>query len=86
MAPALPPALVELLSHTPAMSPPPGVTPNFIDPPSRAGDLLVLNCVFLPIMLVAVTMRMTVKGIFVRNLGWDDCSCPSFLLLVSIGS
>lgn len=73
MAPPLPPQLIELLSHTPAMPPPPGVTPNFIDPPNRGPVVLILNCIFLPLTIIAVTIRMVVKGLFVHQLGWDDC-------------
>lgn len=61
------------LSEIPSLQPPPGVTPNFIDPPTIAPALIVVNGVFLALMLVAVSIRIYCKGILLRSLGWDDC-------------
>ncbi|KAF6226143.1 hypothetical protein HO133_009009 [Letharia lupina] len=41
------------LSEIPSLQPPPGVTPNFINPPTIAPALIAVNGVFLALMLVA---------------------------------
>lgn len=61
------------LSKIPAMKPPPGVTPNFINPPSIGNTIIVVNVVFLTLMLGFVILRIYTKGVLTRSLGWDDC-------------
>lgn len=60
----------------PALSPPPGVTSNFIDPPSRKLNLIVLESVFVPLMLQAVLVRIYVRGRITKRWEWDDCKRP----------
>ena len=62
-----------LLEGIPALSPPPGVISNFINPPTVAPSLIAINGVFLPLTIIAVTIRIYVKGRIIRALGWDDC-------------
>lgn len=64
------------LSAIPVSPPPPGVTPNFIDPTSYANALIVVNVVFLVIMLITLTIRIFTKGMLLHSLGWDDCKPP----------
>ena len=61
------------LSEIPALQPPPGVTPNFVNPPTIAPALVTVNAVFLALMIVAVSIRIFSKGVLLRSLGWDDC-------------
>lgn len=61
------------LSEIPALQPPPGITPNFINPPTIAPALIAVNGVFLALMLLAVSIRIYSKGLLLRSLGWDDC-------------
>lgn len=58
-------------SKIPIGTPPPGVTPNFVDPPSMswAGRLAVYTT--LPLMVVFVALRIYVRGRS-RLLGPDD--------------
>lgn len=68
----MPPMTPELLAKTPAGKPPPGVVPNFIDPPSRAPRATAAIVVLLTVMVVILSMRMYSKSRFSRNLGMDD--------------
>ena len=61
------------LSKIPSLQPPPGVTPNFINPPSIANAIITVSRLFLVLMLAAVSMRIYTKGVIIRTLGWDDC-------------
>jgi hypothetical protein len=62
-----------VLENYPAGTPPPGVKPNFVDPPSHHTELIVLNTIFLSLMWIVVLMRLYAKGRILRNMGWDDC-------------
>ena len=55
------------------MPPPPGVQSNFDNPPSLAVDLIVVNAVFLPLMTIAVGIRLYVRLFIANAPGWDDC-------------
>lgn len=66
----LPPALLEIL---PALPPPPGVTPNFIDPPSCADLGKGFVYTFLPLMVCFVILRIYTRARVSRGFGVDDC-------------
>lgn len=72
----LPPAL---LAVVPALAPPPGVTPNFIDPPSREDLGKGFVYAFLPIMVCFVTLRMYTRARISRTFGLDDCKVFTML-------
>lgn len=57
----------------PAMPPPPGVESKFDNPPSLALHLIVVNAVFLPLMAIAVGIRLYVRVFIAKAPGWDDC-------------
>jgi len=69
--------------YMPAGTPPPGVMPNLIDPPSRGDLIIILDAIFVPLMLIAVFVRFLVriKWTKVRGLGQDIC-----IILAVIGS
>lgn len=67
------PEMLATLADSPAGLPPPGIQPNFDNPPSKGQEMLILNVVFLPLMLIAVAMRLLVKAKFIHQFGWDDC-------------
>ena len=46
----------------------PGVTPNFINPPSLAPTLITVNSVFLALMLISLSIRVYIKGIVLCSL------------------
>ncbi|KAK3688814.1 hypothetical protein B0T22DRAFT_480049 [Podospora appendiculata] len=60
----------------PGGPPPQGITPNFINPPSQARDLLVVDFVFVALMLLAVSIRLFVRRRLTKSWGWDDSESP----------
>ncbi|KAK4198936.1 hypothetical protein QBC40DRAFT_283031 [Triangularia verruculosa] len=70
------------LDYIPAGKPPPGVTSNLIDPPSRAHGIIVLDSIFVPLMLIAVFVRFFVRIKWTKARGWDDIC----IVLAAIGS
>lgn len=60
------------LDHYPAATPPIGVTPNFVDPPSKGRQIEILGGVFTGIMLLAVLVRLIVRTRITKQSGWDD--------------
>ena len=60
------------LSKLPALAPPQGVVPNFIDPESRAHAVLVGSGVLTAVTLVFVIARFYTKAFVTKALGWED--------------
>ncbi|EFE32412.1 integral membrane protein Pth11-like, putative [Trichophyton benhamiae CBS 112371] len=57
-----------------AIPPPPGVTPNIIDPPSQRSGNIALHTVCLTLATAAVAMRVYTRTIVTRTkMGADDC-------------
>lgn len=57
----------------PAMSPPPGKISNFVDPEYQGTKFIVVNCVFLPLAVLALAVRTWTRVCIVRNFQADDC-------------
>lgn len=59
--------------NAPGMEPPPGVTPNFVDPISQ--ENIGKACIYtaVPIMMVFVVLRLYSRASVVRGFGKDDC-------------
>ncbi|KAL8721246.1 MAG: hypothetical protein Q9225_002023 [Loekoesia sp. 1 TL-2023] len=63
-------------SPTPLLPPPPGVTPNFVNPVSRAPAVHAANAAVTVVMLLFVLARLFAKFAYARSqLGWDDVCC-----------
>ncbi|KAI0860527.1 hypothetical protein F4860DRAFT_524926 [Xylaria cubensis] len=60
---------------TPAATPPPGVTPNFVNPPTQAPILNTGIYVILPLMLLFFSARIYTRTYVTRALGADDYLC-----------
>lgn len=61
------------LSKIPALDPPPGIMPNFLDPVSRA-NITVIPCAgIVAVMILFVFLRMYTKIYITHSTGWDDC-------------
>ena len=71
MAFALPPGTD--LSTIPAGIPPPGVIPNFVNPPSLVPAVFGINITFMVITAIFVSARLTVNLTSKRKTGIDDC-------------
>ncbi|KAI0186878.1 hypothetical protein EV127DRAFT_410828 [Xylaria flabelliformis] len=64
--------MADSLATTPAGTPPPGVKPNFVDPPSGATILIVVGTLLLTIMLVFAGIRFYIKVFVRRQVTADD--------------
>ncbi|KAJ5141768.1 hypothetical protein N7476_004369 [Penicillium atrosanguineum] len=64
-----------------AMAPPAGQTSNFVDPPYCGIKFLVVNCVFLPLAVVALGVRVWTRAFVVRSFRWDDYLMAMALIL-----
>jgi hypothetical protein len=60
------------LSEIPALQPPPGVRPNFIDPESQAPGMMIANGIITAVMLVFVLLRLYTKAFLTKGLFWED--------------
>ena len=62
-----------LLKTLPAGQPPPGVQPNFADPPSRAPVILGVCLTFAVLAVICFSIRIYTKLAIAKNWKWDDC-------------
>ena len=61
-----------ILSEIPALAPPPGIEPNFVNPPSKGQTLIIFGSLILGLMLLFVGMRIYAKRCIIRQFSWDD--------------
>lgn len=54
--------------------PPPGVTPNFIDPPSLRQVVLNTNIILSIVSAIFVAFRLYTTGCILHSIGVDDCT------------
>lgn len=72
-------------TNYPAMPPPPGVIPNFVNYPSREHEIIVIYSVFLGVSAFFVALRMYTRIFITRCVGYDDCKPPlSIFLFISV--
>lgn len=57
----------------PAMTPPAGVTPNFVDPYSLAPGGRIIIYVLLPLMVISLALRLYTRIHITHTIGADDC-------------
>ncbi|KAL2062773.1 hypothetical protein VTL71DRAFT_5845 [Oculimacula yallundae] len=67
--------------HIPALDSPPGITANFINPPSIASSVLEVSLPLSIISTAFVALRIYTRWKIVRSLGWDDLSIGFGLIL-----
>lgn len=65
------------LSNVPALAPPPGVVPNFVNPESLAPLCRIVIALTLPLMVVFLALRMYVRLRISRAMGADDSQFSS---------
>lgn len=58
---------------TPAMKPPKGSEPNFINPPSHDKANVILHTICLTLTTLFVMMRLYTRHYISQWIGWDDC-------------
>lgn len=61
------------LTKIPALNPPPGVAPDFVDPATRANLTLISCAAIVAVMILFVMLRMYTKIYVIQTTGWDDC-------------
>lgn len=61
------------LSRTPASPPPPGVTPNFVDPPGSEYEIYSVSLAMCATATVFLLGRLYARGLILKALGLDDC-------------
>ncbi|KAE8414778.1 hypothetical protein BDV36DRAFT_236484 [Aspergillus pseudocaelatus] len=59
----------------PAATPPPGVVPNFDNPPSQRTAIIVLQTIFLTLTVLAVSTRIYVRTCIIKLWGAEDTTC-----------
>lgn len=62
-----------VLKTMPAASPPPGIQPNFADPPTRVPVILGVSIAFFVLAIFCFSIRIYTKLAVVKNWKWDDC-------------
>jgi len=67
----------EMLAQLPALQPPPGVVPNFVNPQSIAHQTRTAIYVTLPLMLLFLVLRLYTRLRILRAVGADDCKSLS---------
>lgn len=64
------------LEHIPALSPPPGVTSNLINPPDKGPAVAAVASVFAALAFCMVLIRAYCKCFVMRAWSWDDGKWP----------
>jgi hypothetical protein len=76
----IPASLIPIILDSPAMTTPPGETPNFVNPPSLHVYLYVTLVLGLFFSTITLAARIYTKAFIIRSLGWDDCTCRASML------
>ncbi|KAL8937600.1 MAG: hypothetical protein Q9216_004340 [Gyalolechia sp. 2 TL-2023] len=63
------------LQTLPAGVPPPGMQPNFVDPPTLVPAVLGVGASFLALALFCFSIRVWTKVTINKRLSWDDLTC-----------
>jgi hypothetical protein len=64
---------LEQLMHIPLMPPPPGITSNFNDPPTRGKQTQIAIAVTLSFMIPLLILRIRTRLRYHKAFGLDDC-------------
>lgn len=68
------------MSSEGALEPPPGVTPNFVDPFSLVKYDVFGQSMCLAVSTLMVGMRMYSKSHLIKSVGWEDCKSTAQLV------
>ena len=71
-------AALRTLLEGPAMSPPPGILPDFHNPPNLNIFVALTITLCVTFATVAVLLRMYTKVFILRALAWEDCRPYSY--------
>lgn len=67
------------LDFVPSAKLPAGVTSNFVDPPTKAVELLTIDVVFTSLMILALLLRVLVRLRWTKGWGWHDGKITSLI-------
>ena len=56
-----------------ALEPPPGVTPNFVNPSSLEGYILATHIIFFTLVPICVVSRLFTSFIVINRVGPEEC-------------
>lgn len=72
----------------PAMAPPPGIIPNYVDPPNLEKEFYIDLILCLTISVLVVSMRMWTKARLLRKVQIEDCKklLPAFFFFFVLSS
>jgi hypothetical protein len=56
-----------------AMPPPPGVAPNFVNPPFKGLQIIITGIIFPVLMLPFIGARLYAKYSLLKRMHYDDC-------------
>ena len=78
--------LLQKLLDGPAMAPPPGIKPNFVNPPNLDKEFYIDLILCLTISVLAVCMRVWTKARVMRKFQIEDCKTlsPAHALFLSL--
>ncbi|RDL31332.1 uncharacterized protein BP5553_09541 [Venustampulla echinocandica] len=70
-----------------SLPPPPGVVPNFIDPPDQTTSLVIVHAICLFLVTCCVAMRLYTRQFITGKYGWDDYFClQAFALTIAFST
>ena len=61
------------LDQLPAAVPPPGITPNLVNPYTQASTVFITIGVTVGLVAPAVTIRIFTKAFIIRTVNLEDC-------------
>ena len=67
---SIPPALLKTI---PAGQPPPGIVPNFADPPTLVPVVLGVCIAFMTLAFFCFSIRIYTKLVIAKKWNWADC-------------
>lgn len=76
---------IQKLLNGPALAPPPGVIPNFVNPDNAFVSYVVTVVLCVSTSTLVFWMRMYTKIYILQRLGWEDCKFSPFLWVVLYG-
>lgn len=81
---SLSPEEITILKQTPATTPPFGVVPNFVNPPSIKTIQYGVTSALLVLMIMVFVNRVYVKTVLMKKYELDDCEYSNSLLYLAL--
>jgi hypothetical protein len=75
---SLTPAQMAAFLNGPALAPPPGVVPNFVDPPNNNPLCFAVSILSITLATVMVLVRLYSKIFCTKQLRWEDGMSPLY--------